>query len=140
MSHFAIFNIFLIDKCPIVSNLRGVSNEISHKSLNQFKMSLKKSYLKKFLLLIAVRGGTGKFSIKCLNEILFQLRVMGGGVNLIHTKSQNMFFLRLPFNTQFFVKKQFNNISCLRRDRGRVFVICCSYSLPHFQCASPAGG
>ena len=68
-------------------------------------MSLKKSYLKKILLLIAVRGGTGKFSIKCLNEILFQLRVMGGGVNLIHTKSQNMFFLRLPFNTQFFVKK-----------------------------------
>ena len=69
------------------------------------KITIGKTYLKDVSVLIAVRGGTGKFSIKCLNEILFQLRVMGGGVNLIHTKSQNMFFLRLPFNTQFFVKK-----------------------------------
>ena len=49
MSHFSIFkergcSIFLIDKCLILSYLKWVSNDISHKSLKYFKRSLEISY------------------------------------------------------------------------------------------------
>ena len=58
------------------------------------KSQLEKTYLKKVLVLITVRGGRGKIFKKCLNYILSQLRVKGGGVNLIETLSENMqFFL-----------------------------------------------
>ena len=56
-----------------------------------FKSQLEKTYLKKVLVLITVRGGRGKIFKKCLNYILSQLRVKGGGgVNLIETLSENM--------------------------------------------------
>ena len=41
-------------------------------------------------VLIAVRGGRDKFLQKCLNYIMSQLRVKGGGVNLIETLSENI--------------------------------------------------
>ena len=56
------------------------------------KITIGKTYLKDVLVLIAVRGGRGKFLQKCLNYILSQLRVKGGGVNLIETLSENMQF------------------------------------------------
>ena len=56
------------------------------------KSQLEKTYLKKVLVLITVRGGRGKIFKKCLNYILSQLRVKGGGVNLIETLSENMQF------------------------------------------------
>ena len=56
------------------------------------KSQLEKTYLKKVLVLITVRGGRGNFFKKCLNYILSQLRVKGGGVNLIETLSENMHF------------------------------------------------
>ena len=63
-------------------------------------MTIENIIFKMFFVLIAVRGGRGKFSIKCLNWILSQLRVMGGGVELIETLSQNMqvFFCAASLN------------------------------------------
>ena len=51
-----------------------------------------KTYLKDVSVQIAERGGRGKFLQKCLNYIMSQLRVKGGGVNLIETLSENMQF------------------------------------------------
>ena len=56
------------------------------------KITIGKTYLKDVLVLIAARGARGKFLQKCLNYILSQLRVKGGGVNLIETLSENMQF------------------------------------------------
>ena len=61
--------------------------------------NLRGLYLKKVLVL-RVRGGRGKFLQKCPNYILSQLRVKGGGVNIIETLSENMqfFFLGRPLD------------------------------------------
>ena len=68
------------------------------------KITIEKTYLKDVSILIAVRGGRGKFLQKCLNYILSQLRVKGGGVNLIEKLSENMqfFFLDSVPNTLIF--------------------------------------
>ena len=62
------------------------------------KITIGKTYLKDVSVLIAVRGGRGKFLQKCLNYIMSQLRVKGGGVNLIEKLSEicNFFFGRRP--------------------------------------------
>ena len=68
------------------------------------KSQLEKTYLKKVLVLITVRGGRGKIFKKCLNYILSQLRVKGGGVNLIETLSEYMqffFFDGVPNHLKF---------------------------------------
>ena len=61
------------------------------------KSQLEKTYLKKVLVLITIRGGRGKIFKKCLNYILSQLREKGGGINLLETLSENMqFFFGVP--------------------------------------------
>ena len=70
-------------------------------------MTIENIIFKMFFVLIAVRGGRGTFSIKCLNWILSQLRVMGGGVKLIET----LFFFcaaSLSHSYEFEIKNKIN--------------------------------